>query len=180
MRHILNFLMPLILFVGAAAGAQSGSITRRSFLKGACALVLSSSAKGSESKLIKYWRLSPEADTKTLGLETFGEALAQILIAENAADAATALRIQWQVQEAIWSKIVGRSEIFELTFPISIKIPSNRYLNLRGKFLVTPLKVPQGPRTVESIELLSSDLGEISYSIDLTPYADLVFENHTP
>ena len=177
MRNRVQNVVPYVLFLSLfpsffqspCAFAQIPAVSRRAFIRtaGVCVAALlarSDPAFSPVNPARRQWAMPPNLDLDTLGLESFGESVGELL-AENryVTDPSAVERIRWNLQGQIWDRIAPRAPLgrpVDIELVVAFPLASDRYLYLEPHFRLMPLTAPPSPgdgRTLSKV-IYRSDL----------------------
>lgn len=167
MRSIFISGLAVFISVSAALADPTDGLNRRQFVLSASACLLSTLGSSDTSPITHYrhWSMHPGLDIETLGLESFGSSVKELLEKEGyVADRKTLERIRWDLQERLWEHLEPKSEIFrsfQIRTTVAVRVRNDLYVYLRPNFRVEALgpkdsaHALQNGRTIGRIEFVA-------------------------
>ncbi|MBC7386928.1 MAG: hypothetical protein H7301_12305 [Cryobacterium sp.] len=188
MRNLWVILSLFIVVPSAFSDASIPEVSRRQFIRSgvlcAFATLIDVSAHSPIKKAIHHeWSIHPQFDIETLGLESFGNSVKELLLKQGyAPDAETAERVRWNLQAKIWNRLEPASElsgVMQISSVVAVWLGPNRYLYLNPHFRIEPIDSPSTDsiaRTIGKIRYISdtSDLRVLTYWLGEEPTDRLV------
>lgn len=143
------------------------------------------SVVAAETPATHTWSVHPDRNFKTLGLESFGNTVKDILEKDcEIADGKISERLRWHLQEKIWDKLEPKQELKETQkkeISIAIWLKGDSYLFLNPTFEISPLskeeQTEKGP-TIGKIGYLgtSGDPKIVTYALGKEPREDSIIK----
>lgn len=165
MRAFLHLIPCLIVLASHSSIAAPPPIGRRQFLRSvslclAATLLPVGRAAETASRTREHWSMHPGADIETLGLESFGNAVKELLRKKSrVTDLSLAERVRWKLQAEIWRRLEPKDGFrypSQTSLLVAIRVDRDRYLYLNPHFRVEPPNAAEAAeRTVGRIEYVS-------------------------
>jgi hypothetical protein len=179
MRRFLSISLCLFLVAASASAAGIPPIGRRSFIRAVSLCVAATLVRVDALSPARHrWSMHPESNIETLGLESFGNSVKELLgIEAGIADPKIAEAIRWKLQDSVWKRLEPKEELVRparANLVVAIHLPDDRYIYLNPRFRVDPLTPAEAAtreRTVGKIEYLSdtNDFRVLTYWFGRAP-----------
>lgn len=167
MRGVFISALAIFTLLSGALADSTDGLNRRQFVVSASACLLST--LGSLDKPLashyRHWSMHPSLDIETLGLESFGASVKELLQKEGYVEDRNLLElIRWELQEKLWQRIEPKSEnfrSFDVNTTIAIRARNGMYIYLRPTFRLETLEATDAihalanGRTIGRIEFVA-------------------------